>query len=79
MIEVEDEWVVRMSVRAWRTARELEANCDQCGLDWYLQAQIMLMAAEEPEEELLWEQVWEYVQSRTCAGWSDRFLVVLDK
>ncbi|KPQ15971.1 MAG: Hsp20/alpha crystallin family [Rhodobacteraceae bacterium HLUCCO18] len=76
--DVEDEWVVRMSVRAWRMATELEANCDRCGLDFHMQAGVLFLAAKGTEEEQLWREIWRYVEARTCAGWSDRFLVAID-
>ena len=73
-----DEWVVRMSARAWHMAQELEARCKLAGLDSYFQAQVMLCAASDPEEVALWSEVWNYVQARECAGWDDRFLVVIE-
>ena len=44
--DVEDEWVVRMSVRAWRMATELEANCDRCGLDFHMQAGVLFSGGQ---------------------------------
>ena len=56
-----NEWVVRMSARALHVAQELEAQCERSGLDSYMQAQIMLCAASDPEEVALWSEVWNYV------------------
>ena len=73
-----DEWVVRMSAPAWHIAQELEAQCERSGLDSYMQAQVILCAASDPEEVALWSEVWNYVQARECAGWDDRFLVCIE-
>lgn len=73
-----DEWVVHMSAQAWHMAQELEARCKGAGLDSYMQAQVMLCAASDPEEVALWSEVWTYVQTREGAGWDDRFLVCIE-
>jgi hypothetical protein len=57
MNDFEDEWVVRMSVRAWRMATELEANCDRCGLDFHMQAGVLFLAAKVCSEKS-WGEVW---------------------
>lgn len=77
-MKVVEEWVVHMSAQAWQMAQELEAQCERSGLDSYMQAQIMLCAASDPEEVAHWSEVWNYVQARECAGWDDRFLVVIE-
>lgn len=73
-----EEWVVRMSARAWHLAQELEAHCERSGLDCYIQTQIKLCDASDPKDIALWSEVWNYVQAREFAGWNDRFLVLLE-
>lgn len=73
-----EEWVVRLSASAWHLAKELDSLCEHSGLDCYIQAQIKLCAASEPKDIALWSEVWTYVQTRECAGWNDRFLVLLE-
>ena len=72
------EWVVHMSAQAWHMAQELEARCEGAGLDSYMQAQVMLCAANDPEEVALRSEVWNYIQARECAGWDDKFFVVIE-
>lgn len=73
-----EEWVVHMPTEAWRMAQNLKAQCKRSGLDPYLQAQIHLLAAVEPNNKALWAEVWRYIETREAAGWNDRFLVVLE-
>ncbi|WP_170401479.1 hypothetical protein [Ruegeria arenilitoris] len=71
-------WVIHMSAAAYHAARKLEADCEQCGLDDYIQSQALLEDAVDAEDKRLWAQVWEYIQARTYVSCEDMFLVVLD-
>lgn len=73
-----DEWVVRLSASAWHLAKELEALCKHSGLDCYIETQITLCAASDPEDVALSSEVWTYVQTREGAGWNDRLCVVIE-
>ncbi|WP_300016375.1 hypothetical protein [uncultured Roseobacter sp.] len=66
-----------MSADAYFAASNLDENCDRCGLDIYVQAQIMLDAASESDEKL-WAQVWDYVQALTYGLCTEPRLVVID-
>lgn len=69
------EWMIAVSASAWRAAQKLEAYCERCGLDSYVQVQICLTAAIGTLEEELWSQVWDYIQLIEGKGWNERLLV----
>lgn len=75
MREVRGTWVIAMPADAWRAARELDGHCERCGLDCYEQAQICFATAIGTPEELLWSQVWDYIQIVESNGWNERLLV----
>lgn len=78
MRDEQPEWVIAMTVSAWRAAQELDAHCERCGLDAYAQAEICLAAAIGTPGEALWSQVWDYIQTIEGKGRDERLLVMLE-
>jgi len=74
----EEEWVIRMPLRAYRLAMALEAVCKACGGDSYDEVSHHLHKAQSTREAKDWAHVWNYIQARNAAGKDDRFLVVID-